>query len=63
MVEQQVLDHGLGKIDQMVVAPQMTELVGQDQFELLARETEHHRGRKQDHRIEPAEQRRRVDMP
>ena len=64
VVEQQRLDQRLQQVDEIVVAADVRELVGEDRLELLRREPGQRARRQQHHRPQPADHRRhghRVD--
>jgi len=51
-----------GKIEQVVQAPDMRQLVQQNRDHLLTRQPQHHADRQQDHRPQPAKQHGRIDI-
>ena len=54
MVEQQGFHYGLNKIEEIIVAPDMSQLVNQDRLDLLWSHTDQDPCRHQDHRTQPA---------
>ena len=57
MIEEKCLDGGLEEVNQVVVAPDVGELVRQHRFERLRRKPGHRRDRQQDRRPKNAESR------
>jgi hypothetical protein len=55
MIEEQRLDRALQQVDQVVVAADVRQLVGQDRLDLGRAQAAQHAGRKQDHGTQPAE--------
>jgi hypothetical protein len=56
VIEQQRFNHGLQKINQVVVTTDVRELVGEDRLQLFRREAGKGRGREQHHRFYPTNQ-------
>ena len=61
MKEQEGLGDCLGHVDQVIVPPDVDQLVGQDRFDLRGGQIGECRNRQQDHRTEPANRGRCVD--
>ena len=61
VVEEQRLDRALEQVDQIVVPPNVRQLVRKDRVELRRREPRQHAGRNDNRRTDPADERRHVD--
>jgi hypothetical protein len=61
VIEQQRFDQHLQQVHPVIVASDMGEFVGEDQFQLLRREPAQAAGRNQDHRPEPTDHHRHLD--
>ncbi len=59
VIEQQRLHDALKQVDQVVVPPDVRQLVGQDRLDLLRRQPRRRRDGHEDHRPEPADHHRR----
>ena len=61
VIEQQRLDERLQQVDEVVVTPDVRELVREDRLELVRRQAGQRARRQQDDRLQPADHRRHVD--
>ena len=55
MIEEQRLHHALKQVDQIVIAPDVSQLMGEDGCQLVRSKPRHGAGRQQDNRTEPAD--------
>ena len=61
VIEQQRLDDGLQEVDDVVVTPDMCQLVRDERFDLRRRQAGERGGRQQDNRLHPADHHRNGD--